>query len=343
MGFLIVVVMFQANYWMALGKNDLTRNVPTSAILKIIFLETPNFLNMTFPISVSLAVSLAISRIARESELTAMRSAGVRITRVILPCAVFGFLVGLTNLWMIDRVTPAASKASKELLTNVNLVAGMGDFATGINLKLQNYTVNIGSMTKDRQNPNRANLRDVLLIERPEMDQMIVITAADGMYDQGVWTLRNAKTFTFRSGSKDVTVSESRAFKINYKVVVQDLLLPPSPAEMGIKELQQKIKLLRELQQNTRQLEIEYHIKFSLPVMCLIFSIVSPIFAIRFARQGGIIGVVISMGLVMVYFNAWVVCTQIIGKNPGIHPAIAAWTPNILFLVAGVIGLLSLE
>ena len=343
MGVLIVVVMFQANYWMALGKNNMLRNVPKDAIMKIIFLETPGFLNMTFPISVSLAVSLAISRIARESELTAMRSAGIRVLRVLAPTIVFGLLVGLFNLWMIDRVTPAASKRSKELQTNVNLVAGLGDFATSVNLRIQNYTVNIGSVMKDKGNANRATLQDVMLIERPEINQMTVILAKDGTFDQGVWKLYNAKTFNFRSGSKDVTVTESREFRINYRVAIQDLMMAPSPAEMGIKELGEKITQFKPLGQNTRDMEIEYHSKFSIPVMCLIFSIVSPIFSIRFAKQGGFIGIMISMGIVLGYFNLWVVFTQIIGKNPVVNPAIATWTPNILFLAAGILGLRSLE
>ena len=343
MGVLIVVVMFQANYWMALGKNNMLRNVPKDAIMKIIFLETPGFLNMTFPISVSLAVSLAISRIARESELTAMRSAGIRVLRVLAPTIVFGLLVGLFNLWMIDRVTPAASKRSKELQTNVNLVAGLGDFATSVNLRIQNYTVNIGSVMKDKGNANRATLQDVMLIERPEINQMTVILAKDGTFDQGVWKLYNAKTFKFRSGSKDVTVTESREFRINYRVAIQDLMMAPSPAEMGIKELGEKITQFKPLGQNTRDMEIEYHSKFSIPVMCLIFSIVSPIFSIRFAKQGGFIGIMISMGIVLGYFNLWVVFTQIIGKNPVVNPAIATWTPNILFLAAGILGLRSLE
>ena len=51
----------------------------------------------------------------------------------------------------------------------------------------------------------------------------------------------------------------------------------------------------------------------------------------------------VSMVVVLLYFNAWVICTQIIGKNPSVNPAIAAWLPNILFLIAGLFGLRSLE
>jgi lipopolysaccharide export LptBFGC system permease protein LptF len=343
MGILIVVVMFQVNYWMALGKNNMIANVPKDAVLKIIFLETPGFFNMTLPISVSLAISLTMSRISRESELTAMKGAGIRVLRILRPVMLFGLLVGVLNFWIVDRVTPLASRKSKELQTKVNLIASLGDLGTGVSLRIQNYCVYIGMVEKDKKDPNRARLTDIMLIERPEPGQMTVILSKLGDFDQGVWRLYNAKTFLYRTDSKDVTVSESKEFLINYRVVLQDLLMAPGAAEMGVRELDLKIKEFKRLGQDTRIMEIEFHSKLSAALMCLIFSIVSPIFSIRLAKQGGFIGILISVGIVLAYLNLWVVFTQIIGKNPSVNPAIAAWSPNALFIVVGLIGLRSLE
>jgi lipopolysaccharide export system permease protein len=138
--------MFQINYYMALGKNDLTRNVPPMAILKIIFLETPGFLNLTFPIAVALATSLALSRIARESELTALRSAGARVIRVIIPAAIFGLAAGAANYYIVDKIAPIASKKSNELQTSIGVLSSIGGFVTNKPLRIQNYTVSIGSI-----------------------------------------------------------------------------------------------------------------------------------------------------------------------------------------------------
>lgn len=340
---LIVVVMFQVNFYMALGKNDLTRNVPGQAILKIIFLETPGFLSQTLPISVSLATSIAVSRIARESELTALRSVGCRVMRFLLPVAIFGALVGVLNYLIVDKIAPAASKKSYELKTNVNMLASVGEFITNVNLRLQNYTVNIGSITKEKGNEDLLQLRDVMLIERPEPNEVNVTIAEQGTYRQGTWAFRDANTYRFNTKTKGVDAVKSQTIRINQKVAIRDITMPGGASEMGIKELQQKIKELKALGQYTRNYEIEYHIKYSAPAMCLIFALVSPIFSIKFAKHGGFMGVLVSMVVVMLYFNAWVICTQMIGKNPNVDPAVAAWLPNIIFLVAGLFGLNSLE
>lgn len=343
MAVLIVVVMFQANFYMALGKNDLTRNVPVSAILKILFLETPGFLIQTLPIAVSLAASLALSRLARESELTAFRSSGARIMRVLLPVAIFGAAVGGLDYYITDRLAPQCARASVELRTNVSMIASVGQFLTNVQIKLQNYTVNFGSITKEKGKEETLSLKDVMLIERPEPSEMTVIVAPEGTYRQGLWTFRNAKTFKFRSGSTSSDVIESRFLKINQKIAIRDLAMAPEAETLGIMATRQKIADLRKMGQDPRSLEISYHNKLSTPFMCLIFALVSPIFSIKFAKQGGFIGVVISMVVIMLYFNAWVISTQIIGKDPNVSPAVAAWLPNIIFMIAGLIGLRSLE
>jgi lipopolysaccharide export system permease protein len=341
MGVLIVVVMFQVNFYMALGKNDLTRNVPPLAILKIIFLETPGFLTMTLPISVSLATSLAMSRIARESELTALRTAGAKVLRVMWPTALFGGFIGLVNLWVIDQLAPVASKKSYELQTSAGVLSSVGTFLTNVPLRLQNYTVSLGSVVNNKN--ETLDLKDVLMVERPQSNQLTIVTASSGTYRQGVWRFKDAVTFLTSTGSTDVITSKSKEMVINQKISIPDILMPPSPQQLGVRDLKKKIAELKQLGQYTRNLEIEYYIKYSTPSMCLIFAIVSPIFAIKFARQGGFVGVVIGMAIVMLYFNAYVICTQIIGKNPAADPLVVAWLPNILFLIAGIIGLRSLE
>ena len=343
MGVLIVVVMFQANFYMALGKNDLTRNVPPAAILKIIFLETPGFLSQTLPIAVSLAASLAVSRFSRESELTALRSGGTRVLRFLLPVVLFGLFVGAMDYWVIDKVTPSAARKSKELQTNVNILSSIGDFMTNIQIRLQSYTVNFGSVTKDKSRDDTWLIKDVVMFERPEPGQTNLIMAPEGTYQRGLWTFQNARTFKIHGTSKSLDIIDSRVFQINQKVIIQDLVAPPAAPDLGISALRQRISDLKKLGQNTRSLEIEYQNKFSFPAMCIIFSVVAATFKNRFAKQGGFIGVLISMGVVMIYFNAWVISTQIIGKNPAVDPFIAAWLPNFLFLAAGIIGLRSLE
>jgi lipopolysaccharide export LptBFGC system permease protein LptF len=213
------------------------------AIIKIIFLETPGFLNLTFPIAVALATSLCLSRLARESELTALRSAGARVVRVITPAAIFGILSCVANFLIIDKIAPLSSKKSNELQTSIGVLSSIGGFVTNKPLRIQNYTVSLGSIIN--QNNVSMELHDVILIDRPEQNQMTVITAKDGSYSQGVWKFKDALTYTFRSGIESATVSRSKEFIINQKISIPDLLMGSSGKEMEGKDLVKMFALWR--------------------------------------------------------------------------------------------------
>src|SRR5690349_4614246 len=106
--------MFQANTLIYQLKTFSLSAVPIDGLLKLITYRTPEYLNLTLPVGMSLAASLAISRLTRESELTAMRAAGARILRVCMPIMAFGLLVSVGDYFITDRVMPkAASEARK--------------------------------------------------------------------------------------------------------------------------------------------------------------------------------------------------------------------------------------
>jgi lipopolysaccharide export system permease protein len=343
MGVTIIIVLFQINFYMFLGKNGMTRNVPAGAIWKIIFLEVPGNLTLTLPIAVALATSMVVSRITRESELTALRSVGTPIFRAIVPVAFFGMVVGLANFFIADRVAPITSKKSLELQTSVGVIAGAAQLAVDRPIKIKNYTVSLGQARQI--SPDTLEIKEILLFERPEPDVAVVILSPYGTYEQGIWRFRDASVMTTRFGVGKTGWVEQRSKElvINQKIAVADLFLPPSGKELSIAPLKQKIDELKAAGQDVRSLEIEYHNKFGVPAMCFIFAVVCPVFSIMFARHGGFAGVVVSMVVVMLYFNAWVIATEILGKQRGIPPIWAVWGPNIIFLALGIAAIRRLE
>jgi len=96
-GTFAVMLMFQANYLIYIYREFSIATVPIPAVLKLILFQTPEWLNMTLPVGTSLGASLAISRLARESELTAMRASGASVLRVLRPVVVFGLCVAIAN------------------------------------------------------------------------------------------------------------------------------------------------------------------------------------------------------------------------------------------------------
>ncbi len=132
-------------------------------------------------------------------------------------------------------------------------------------------------------------------------------------------------------------------FTINEKIVPGDLFSPPLTEEMTLSELRDSIRVGRQTGSNTKDLEVKLQVKFSVPAACIIFALIGPIFAIYFAKNGGFVGVFLSIVLVLLYYNAFVISTEILSKIPQVPAWLAAWLPNILFVIIGVIAIRRLE
>jgi lipopolysaccharide export system permease protein len=340
-GTLMVVLMFSANTYMGLARELQLDNVPVSAIYQVIFYQTPLYLNMTLPIGMSLATSLAMSRIARESELTAMRAAGVPILRVLMPIALFGVLVSGFHFYDIEVLMPPSMKKASNLLAKV---AGYGftpTMATNKLINLGRYSASLGLVSRTGDSMDLA-IKSVLLIDRPDTNTTNLTTAESATYKNGVWSFKNAYLDVIKG--EDIWIAHPlKDFVINEPIRPEDMFAQTPPEEMSIKELQEGIKSSVSTGADVHRYQLSLYDKFFVPLSCFVFSFVSPMFAILFARSGGFAGVLLSFVMALAYYNLYVICSKILGKMGALPPMFVSALPDLLFIALGLWAVRKLE
>jgi lipopolysaccharide export system permease protein len=340
-GTVAVVLMFQANTLIFQLKTFSVATVPATAMVQYILYKTPSFLVMTLVVGTSLAASLAVSRLVRESELTAMRAAGASILRVLLPITFFGLFVAACNFVISEKLMPRSEKASQELLMQIGLLGAMPEFKSNVLINLSHYSASFGTVARNAD--GSVKLGDVMLIERPRPGEMMLILSDSGSYRDGVWTMHNTyvwrieglKLYAVKSGKKDLVINE--------RVTVESIFAQPIPEQESLETLGKVIREAKARGDDTTWLEITYHTRFSVPAACIVFALVAPVFAVWLGKGGGFTGVLLSIFLVFLYFNAYVISTEILGRNGYVNPFIAAWLPNFLFILMGVLAVRRLE
>jgi len=339
-GTISVLLMFQANQFIYLFRNVSLQNVPFRAFAQLVLYKTPYWTNMTLPVGMSLAASLAVSRLTRESELTAMRAVGARILRVIMPIAAFGILVAVFNFVLVEKIMPGAERKFNKLSNEVGVLGGIPTFNQNVGIKLKNWWVNFGSIQRGSQ--GNLILTDIILFERPQPNMTVITTAKRGVYGSGNWVMQD--TFVRILQNEDlVSLKPGQDITINEPIEVDSLFGPPVTEEKTLTELAQTISRNRKAGLDTRVDEVQFHNRFAVPFSCLVFAIVGPVFAVWFSRSGAFVGVLLSMVLVLVYYNAWVISTEILGKNGWTAPWLAAWLPNFIFIILGLFAIRRLE
>lgn len=335
-GTVAVVLMFQANMLIALFKQLNLTQVPAEAIAQVILFKTPGFLNMTLPVGMALSSSLAISRLARESELTALRSSGVSILRVVSPVLVIGVLVAVGNWLVAERVMPTSERMARERTNEVVTLGLAPTMQSNVILKLQQYTATFGTVARTEDDGIR--LTDILLIERRPTGETVLITSDSGEYRQGVWSVNKPLVRVMRE-SDLLTVETPGVLTIDEPIEVQEIFLTREPQEQSLDELRAAIEEGKKQLRSTRMLEVQYHTRFSVPAACLVFALTGPVFAVWLSRSGPFVGVLVSIVMVLIYYNAYVISTEIIGRNGWAPPVVAAWLPNGILFLLGLFAL----
>lgn len=339
-GTLAVVLMFQANLLIYLFKTFSLSSVPPAAILKLLLYKTPYFLNMTLPVGIALATSLALSRLTRESELTAIRSAGASILRVLWPVSLFGLAVGVGNYMLAEVVMPRSEQEATKLNTQLMILATAPDVKQNVMLHLGGYIAKFGTVSRAAN--GSLQVSDVLFIEDTgRQSEEVVYQAKEGTYKDGIWEFRNAILRSFKNN--DLWQFQPKDLIINEKIQLNDIFAQQEPTEMTASQLRQSIERGRQEHIDTTSMEVSYHERFSVPAACYVFAVVGPIFAIWLGRSGGFVGVLLSILLVLVYYNVFIISTEIFGRNGWLSPWLSAWLPNVLFLGLAILSLRRLE
>lgn len=326
-GTVFVVLMFQGNILIALYKNLNLGMVPMKGILQFVMFKTPEFLTLTLPIGAGLASSLALSRIVRESELTAMRAAGAAVRRILWPVVVMGLLVSLLNWFCTEKVAPIASARARLIENEMGALALQPTFKSNVVLSLDRYVASFGSVQSDSE--DRMLLSDVLLIERRSQNENTIIFAPEGVYEKGIWTIQQPTVWNVQGGTA-VSMKSGRPLIIEEKIAVPEFFLSPKPEEQTADDLRRQISESRALKRDTSRLEVSYQTKFSLPASCFVFALSGAAMALHFGRRSSFMGTLMAMVCVWAYFNLYIISTEVLGRNGWVAPSVAAWLPNAL-------------
>jgi lipopolysaccharide export LptBFGC system permease protein LptF len=90
------------------------------------------------------------------------------------------------------------------------------------------------------------------------------------------------------------------------------------------------------------KLRVQLHRKLAFPMVGLVMTVLAVPFSFVVARRGALYGIGIAILVAIVY---WAVLGifEALGGSAYLHPALAAWAPNLMFAAAGFYLILTLE
>ncbi|MBC2664320.1 LPS export ABC transporter permease LptG [Novosphingobium flavum] len=294
-------------------------------------LRAPQLIARFLPYSVLLATILTLATLNQNSEVIAMKAAGLSAHQVLAPLLISAALVSAISFGFNERVVTRSTATLKAWEANEwGTIPTQSAVRNNVYLSDGNNIL----MAKTVSGSNDGLVMEGVTWYRRDSRMMVAetLTAARATFAKPGWKLEKPSRFDAQTTAvtalpdtviaKDVTVRQVELTNIN-------------PDGQDVFTLTRTINALRESGRQTSELEGNWWHRFAGPLSAMLMPLLGATAAFGLARSGQLlIRAVIGMALGFAYFvidNA----ALAIGNFGGYPPLVAGWAPFLLFLLIG--------
>jgi len=336
---------------------DLIRKIvefglPLFLALKVLFFSLPSFLVLSFPMAVLLSTLLAYGKLSSNSELLALKSLGIKTTRIISPAIALSiFMTGLT-FYFNDNLVPASNK-----LAETTLRGGIGSSFSGEqgkdNIMFSRYGTRIDPSNKK---PTKINtflthifyaswyenniMEGVTVLDFSREDFQQILKAKTGKFDKKI------SSWIFSEGSIVSIDPSGQTSNIQFKEYTYPFVegpmelakVPKDATEMTLKQAIKAEKIYEKTGnlKEVRRIRVRIQEKFTLPFACLVFGLIgSSLGSKSNLRSSKSQGFGLSVILILIYYVMSFIFSSL-GVKGTLPPIIAAWLPVLISLGGGI-------
>ncbi len=310
----------------------INKKVPIIDVIELLLYRLPAFLVLTFPIALLGSSELAIAQMSTNNEIAAMRTGGISFRRIMKPFLVAGILISILSFITNDYIVPETNHISQNIIREIVLKKGPPHIQRNVFFRdAENRYFYINRL--DEQN---MIMREIMIYEMTRERFPRVITATEGQWVVDTWQLKNGTIYNYNEDGKITYEMSFQEMEIQVKDELQDFFKNQrTPQEMPSRELRQQIQILSDAGVDTKNFEVDYHVKFSYPLSGLIFALMGVPLGIQIKRSTKATGIIISIALVFLYYVVYSLCRSL-GRGGMVDPFISSWIPNLIFLVLGI-------
>ncbi|MCO5142638.1 MAG: LPS export ABC transporter permease LptF [Oligoflexia bacterium] len=350
--FLFVLMMFQV---VKLSDFFIIHNVSGGSILYLLSYLSLTFTPVILPIAFLLAVLLGMGRLSTDSEILAMRSAGLSIYKMMVPVVFLGTVLSLVTLFCNLYFVPYGSKMFRyELfrISNTKAIATIheGTFTEGF-FDLVVYANKVNT----RQNI----MYNVLIYDESKSGPPITIVAKSGKIINDLRDGDGTPGLILRlfDGSLNRSTPEKELYEqTNFKIYDIFLRIETAkvigvdvPKTMDISVLKKRLDELDEVMAQGTTLEkmnpmwrldyinygVEYWKRYALSFSCLIFSILGVGFGVIRTRTVRSSSFLLCILVLMVYWMLYSLGHNLASEGK-VSALIGMWWSNVILAIVAI-------
>ncbi|MEK9139371.1 MAG: LPS export ABC transporter permease LptG [Bacteroidota bacterium] len=312
------------------------KQATTTVVALYYFYFIPEIIKLIMPVALLLASLFVTARMSTQFELTAMKSSGISLYRIMVPYVIVAFIVSTASVYFNGWVVPLANKKKFHIERVYLHKDPIAMYAANIYFQdSPTRILSIGYFDETRNTATRVSIQDfsdtnlTVVVGRVDAFSMVWDTTARS------WILMQGTRRWFNQGKERLEqFTSSPAGRLHFDP--DDLRKKQEkPDEMDYYTMKQFIENQQRAGQDVARWQVDFYSKVSFPfasVIVVLFGV--PFSSIR--RRGGV-GVKLGISLLICFiYLIFMKVSQVFGYNGDINPLLTAWIANILFLAAAV-------
>jgi len=319
-------------------------------VIRIFLYTLPNVLSFTIPMAVLVGILLGLSRLASDSEITAMRASGMGaldFVRIVSIVSIAALAMGLFNSLYL-----APHAAADLLALGESLKTSQASFEVEPRVFYEEFKDRVLYVQDISPAASASIWHHVFLADLTEPADPHITTANSAVVVNGTPNSADAQTIhihLIHGGSHDTSATDPNQYNIS-TFSTSDIPIESETQEdahlgrvntpiqaLSLQELWSRANSIRATNNREAFLyRIEFNKRFSYPFACLVLMLVGVPLGISSKRGGKSTAFVLTILLVFIYyfFSSVGVAFAQSGK---VSPFLGVWGANLSFAAAGAI------
>lgn len=303
--------------------------------LKIFSFFVPYILGFTIPLSILMAILLAMGRLIADNELVAINVAGISLLKILGIFIIIGIILSLSLFILNDEILPNFHYNYRWHIKNIYSKNISAIIEPGVYLEnFKNTILYVGDIKENR-------LKNIFIYEINDdgLSRLTYAKTGEFVVDDDTLKMRLDNGFRDEINPKN----KKEFYRLNFKIFFEELLIEErkkvevqkKPSDMNIKELKEKISHLRNLNIDPVKFLAELHKRISFSFSPLTFVILGFGVSLVVKHREKSINFGVAVLIAGVYYLL-LLLGEILIEFKFISPMLGMWLPNIIVILLGI-------
>lgn len=330
--FVFILLMAQA---LRLTDLVLGHGVSIESVLEIVGYLSVSFLPAILPMSLLFSVLLTYGRMSQDSEMVALKAVGYSQGALTIPAIMLSALIAFLSGQTAFQLAPWGNRQFELLITK------LGQTKAGATLKEGTFSEGFFDLVvyANKVDSRSGEIEKVFIYDQRSSNEVpLTIISKRGQIVNDPQKPGHSVLLLLKDG--DVHRSSETHTKIKFGSLEVRLTDPvkeeqraKSPQSFTMDEINDSLSKTELSEEQRRVLRIEFHKRWAITIVCLIFGILGVALGTnpnRRSQKGS--GLVLSLVIVIFY---WIVYVSMEGmaRSGDVPIVVALWLPNTLFFI----------